>query len=110
MPAIPLDEAMIVWTANREPWLKPGNWAPAGSIAVVHWPDDRDAWTRYPSSYGACDSEYRDGDDDHRLQSLADLVKQFQEYDNMNMEHVAEALRAIDGIERIAKFKGNPRR
>jgi hypothetical protein len=106
MPAIKLDEAMVVWTANRGPWLEAGNWAPAGSVAVVHWPDDKNAWTRYPSSYGACNSEYREGSDADRLQSLADLWEQFSKEDNMNMDHVAEAFRAIEGIERIAGFKG----
>ena len=109
MPSIPLAEAMIVWTANREPWLDAPNAAPPGSIAVVHWPDDRSAWTRYPSSTGACDLDWRDGDDDYRLQRLANLVRQFAEQDNMNMEHVVEAFMAIEGIENLTDFRPQAR-
>ena len=104
MPTIPLKDAMIVWTANQDPWTKEGNWAPAGSIAVVHWPDDQNAWSRFPASYGACTGDYREGDDDYRLQSLANLVGQFRTEDGMNMEHVFEALSVIEGIERIKEF------
>jgi hypothetical protein len=100
---------MIVWTANRDPWLDSGNWAPAGSIAVIHGPDLHSAWNRYPSSYGACTAEYRDGDDNHRLQRIADLWRQFQDDDNMNMNHVAEAFRIVEGIERLSDFKGRVR-
>ena len=109
MPAIPLAEAMIVWTPRNELWLTEGNWAPAGSIAVVQWPDDRNAWTRYPSSAGACDRDWQEGDDNYRLQQLANLVGQWLDEQNMNPEHVAEALRAIDGVERLRDFKSEPR-
>lgn len=109
MSSIPLAEAMIVWTANRQPWLNTRNAAPPGSIAVVHWPDDQGAWTRYPSSTGACDLDWRQGDDSYRFQRLANLIEQFSTLDNMNMEHVAEALKAIDGIAEIRNFKPQPR-
>lgn len=105
MPTIPLSEAMVVWTANRAPWLESRKSAPAGSIAVVHWPDETGAWGRYPSSVGACDQDWQEGDDNYRLQRLADLIGQLGARDNMNMEHVAEALKGIEGIERISAFK-----
>lgn len=106
MPAIPLANAMIVWTPNRGVWLTAKNCAPPGSIAVVHGPDDRNAWTRYPLSYGFCNADYQQGDDAYRLQRLADLLEQFKQQDNMDMSHVIEAFRAIEGIEQIKDYKG----
>lgn len=108
MPAIPLAKAMIVWTPNREPWTTSNRVAPPGSIAVVHWPDDRGAWKRYPYSDGACGRGW-DAGDDYRLQRLAELLEQFLHRDNMNMEHVVEALQAIEGIERLATYLGRSR-
>ncbi len=109
MPAIPLSKAMIVWTPNREPWTNTAEAAAPGSIAVVEHPDDRGAWTRYPCSVGACSTDWQEGNDEYRLQELANLVGQLIGADRMNPDHVIEALRAIDGYERLAGLTPQPR-
>ena len=96
MPAIPLERAMVVWTPNTAPWQGMGNAAPAGSIAVVEWPDDRHAYTRYPKSDCAGTREWLDGSTEYRLERLARVVGQLLEEEHLNPRHVSQALRAID--------------
>jgi hypothetical protein len=96
MPSIPLAEAMVVWTPDTELWRNSRNAAPAGSIAVVHWPDDRDAYQRYPKSDCAGSHDWHEGNVAYRLDRLAKLVGQLIEEEGLNPEHVSEALRAID--------------
>lgn len=111
MKKIKLEDAIVLWTANHEPWTTPGNWAPAGSITVLdNKKDDLNAWTRYPSSFGACNGDYVEGDDDYRLQQLADLIEQLRTDDGMNINHVVEAFSSIEQIERIVDFKPRLRR
>jgi hypothetical protein len=96
MPAIPLKEAMIVWTPDSDLWRQNRRASPAGSIALVHWPEHKSAWTRFPKSDGACAADWQNGSDEYRMDRLARLVRQLLEQEGIPQEHVSQVLRGIE--------------
>ena len=105
MPAIELADALIAWTPGNQGFEDDATCAPPGSIVVVQGPDDRNALNRFPCREGAGDRDWDESDDGYRLQLLADLVDQLVNAEEVRAAHVSEALRAIEGIERLRGYR-----
>jgi hypothetical protein len=86
-----LQDAMIVWTPNRDMWEGSPT---AGQIAVTTIPE-APALKAHPMSAGACDLNWRKGDGAERRKLLQQYFTQIVHRDKLDEETVRQALSVI---------------
>jgi len=93
-----LQDMMVVWTPKREPFE---NYPTAGKLAVTTIPEPQ--WMKkHPSSFGACNLEWKDADHEGRIKLLEYCVSRMVFRDNMNEDDVRNALKVLEDVDPLS--------